>query len=84
MEIRGCHGGGNQGTHPSARGRPMVGYLANVIGTGADTIFTRYYRGKDLVSPMSIEPSRAIGFGLVRPPLVRFWIAPERIGPLKK
>ncbi|MBN2079461.1 MAG: hypothetical protein JW838_10880 [Spirochaetes bacterium] len=57
--------------------RPMVGYLTNVLGTSADTTFTRYYRGKDLVRPMSIELSQAIGFGLVRTPLVRFWLGPE-------
>ncbi len=57
--------------------RPMVGFVNNLLGTTANTTVTRYYRGKDLVRPMSIDLSQAIGFGLVRTPLVRFWLGPD-------
>lgn len=40
---------------------------------------TRYYRAKDMVKPYSIDLSEAFGFGVVRTPVVRFWLGPEYV-----
>ncbi len=38
---------------------------------------TVYYKSKEMVKPFSIDLASAIGFGVVRTPIVRFWLGPE-------
>jgi len=38
---------------------------------------TVYYRSRELVKPFSLDLASGIGFGVVRTPIVRFWLGPE-------
>lgn len=38
---------------------------------------TLYYKSRELVKPYSVDLASGIGFGVVRTPVVRFWLGPE-------
>jgi hypothetical protein len=62
--------------------RPLLFIIPNfpIPGYGtADIYQTKYYRAKDMVKPYSIDLSEAFGFGVVRTPVVRFWLGPEYV-----
>ena len=59
--------------------KPIVYILQNIGGSGYDFYQTAYYTGKESVNPVLIEISQAFGFGLVRTPLVRYWLGPELV-----
>ena len=46
-------------------------------GYTAEIYQTTYYKSKEMVKPFSFDLASAIGFGVVRTPLVRFWLGPE-------
>jgi len=59
--------------------RPFLFTIAPPLLAPAEIYQTRFYRAKDMVRPCSVDLSEAFGFGVVRTPVVRFWLGPEYV-----